>query len=560
MEKNKYPFFKKIDVFGVLPFFTIRGRTTFQTQIGSTFTIICVFLIILYFLFFLNQMINHKSPSLESLIYYDEFPKEIHLTKNNFSLVFSLQTNEFINYIDETVYQIKAYQTKLTLHNGIYFKENKQIKFKKCNEYNFEIIPQSFQKLPLNNLYCLDNNINLKGGYMKNSWNYVRLNFSKCENSTENNNICKSDEEINKYLMGGYLGIYIPDYSFESTKYHQPYKVFVRSLYHSFSIKYLEDIILYFKLIEVITDSGYFFEKKNFVNYAAYDYIQNVIDFGETKDFLSLTINISPKREMYKRTYIKLQTIFSNVGGMLKMILLLGEYSVYFMRMLLYKNYILEFFNLDESEIRLKEIRKKYKLKGMSSSKFKIESFFSNINENNENNLKKYNSFIDNNSVIKNNDEKSEIRSNINNDDKLITDKKQFKKENTFFEMNKNKTLKQNNFLSINFIKGKSKTNDQYLINSVLSNKMRNSNIKNKDIKDNISIKNNSIVSNENESKKSNIIHPNILRKNSLFKKNMNISRLQLRVIKVPGFFSDFVCKKNTIKTITIFIRYCSLS
>jgi hypothetical protein len=186
----------------------------------------------------------------------------------------------------------------------------------------------------------------------------------------------------------------------------------------------------------------------------------------------------------------------------------------------------------------------------MSSSKFKIESFFSNINENNENNLKKYNSFIDNNSVIKNNDEKSEIRSNINNDDKLITDKKQFKKENTFFEMNKNKTLKQNNFLSINFIKGKSKTNDQYLINSVLSNKMRNSNIKNKDIKDNISIKNNSIVSNENESKKSNIIHPNILRKNSLFKKNMNISRLQLRVIKVPGFFSDFVCKKNTIKTI----------
>jgi hypothetical protein len=186
----------------------------------------------------------------------------------------------------------------------------------------------------------------------------------------------------------------------------------------------------------------------------------------------------------------------------------------------------------------------------MSSSKFKIESFFSNINENNENNLKKYNSFIYNNSVIKNNDEKSEIRSNINNDDKLITDKKQFKKENTFFEMNKNKTLKQNNFLSINFIKGKSKTNDQYLINSVLSNKMRNSNIKNKDIKDNISIKNNSIVSNENESKKSNIIHPNILRKNSLFKKNMNISRLQLRVIKVPGFFSDFVCKKNTIKTI----------
>jgi hypothetical protein len=47
---------------------------------------------------------------------------------------------------------------------------------------------------------------------------------------------------------------------------------------------------------------------------------------------------------------------------MLKIILLIGDYSVYIIRMTLYKNYILEFFNLDESEIRLKKIREKFNL------------------------------------------------------------------------------------------------------------------------------------------------------------------------------------------------------
>ena len=52
------------------------------------------------------------------------------------------------------------------------------------------------------------------------------------------------------------------------------------------------------------------------------------------------------------------------------MILLAGEYSVYFIRILLYKNYILEFFNLDKTSIRLKEVRKIYNLQGNNNGKY----------------------------------------------------------------------------------------------------------------------------------------------------------------------------------------------
>ncbi len=355
MSKYEYSCFKRIDIFGVPPLFTIRGRPTFQTQIGSCLTLVCIVFILIYILVFLNQMINHKSPDLQSTIYYDEEPPEMKLTKNNFTLLFGLQTKDYINYIDESIYNITAYQSNLNLtKNGIYYFENKKLNIINCEEYNFEIIPDKFKKLPLNNLYCLNDNINLNGEYMKDNWNYIKFNFSKCINTTQNNNICKSEEEINEYLIGGYLGIFIIDYSFEPTKYHNPYQPYVRNLYKSFSYKYFEDIFFYFKLIEIITDSGYFFENKKTIKFPTFDYLQNDIDFRNSNHFLSLTIRVSSKREVHERSYIKLQEIFSNVGGMLKIILLIGEYSIYFIRMLLYKNYILEFFNLDESEIRLK--------------------------------------------------------------------------------------------------------------------------------------------------------------------------------------------------------------
>ena len=39
MGKFKYNFLTQIDIFGVSPLFTIRGRPTFQTKIGSMLTI-----------------------------------------------------------------------------------------------------------------------------------------------------------------------------------------------------------------------------------------------------------------------------------------------------------------------------------------------------------------------------------------------------------------------------------------------------------------------------------------------------------------------------------------
>ena len=181
MGKYENSLLKSIDIFGITPLFTIRGNSTFQTNIGSVLTIFCMIIILIYISYFLEQMIKHKSPNLNSTIYYEEIPPEVNLTKNNFSFVFSLETKDYKNYIDESIYKVDVIQTKIKFNeNGSYNYEEEILKIIKCNEYEFKIIPDKFKKLPLNNLYCLNNNINLKGDFMKDNWNYIRFNFTKC--------------------------------------------------------------------------------------------------------------------------------------------------------------------------------------------------------------------------------------------------------------------------------------------------------------------------------------------------------------------------------------------
>ena len=287
-------------------------------------------------------MMNHTKPTILTSIYNDEIPKSVNLTSENFSFAFSLQNQEYQSYIDKTIYNVTAVQTKVFLTNNDtseIYKEN--IDKIKCSQYNFEIIPEYFKKLPLNNLYCLNKSIyQLEGEFKREVFSYIKINFSKCVNSSENNFTCKPLNEINEHLSGGFLGMFMPDYNIVPIQFFPPYRIYGKNWYNGFSLKYFADIFLYLKNIEIITDVGYFFTKKEFLNFVVYDYLQSIIEHRIEDHFLSLTLRLSSKREIHERSYIKIQTIFSNFGGMLKMILLIEEYSIYFIRMTLYKNYI----------------------------------------------------------------------------------------------------------------------------------------------------------------------------------------------------------------------------
>ena len=523
---SKHLYFRYIDIFGVPPLFTIRGYQTFQTIIGSILTLLCILIMIIYVSIFLHQMVYHTKPTILTSIYNDEIPKSVNLTSENFSFAFSLQNQEYQSYIDKTIYNVTAVQTKVFLTNNDtseIYKEN--IDIIKCSQYNFEIIPEYFKKLPLNNLYCLNKSIyQLEGEFKREVFSYIKLNFSKCVNSTENNFTCKPLNEINEHLSGGFLGMFMPDYNIVPTQFFPPYRIYGKNLYNGFSIKYFADIFLYLKNIEIITDVGYFFTKKEFLNFVVYDYLQSIIDHRIEDHFLSLTLRLSSKREIHERTYIKIQSIFSNFGGMLKMILLIGEYSIYFIRMTLYKNYILEFFNLDESEIRLKEVREKYlnikKQMSPKKSNLYILSCISNGNSINKKNESNRNTLI------------SQKIKKLNYISPVI---------NIATENNQIISLK--NSLNESYDK---KTNNFLLLPSLIN--------ENKNMKKSIFYKTNSskslIQRNETMERKKQSINVSPIHSPIQKLRSISLPKTKVRIIKIPNFWTDFLCKKNTCKTI----------
>ncbi len=565
-----FHFFRFIDIFGIPPLFTIRGHQTFQTTIGSTLTLICSLTMIVYISIFINQMTEHKNPSILTTIYNDEIPKSIYLTNKNFSFAFGLQNQEYTNFIDESIYNVNAVQTKVILRNNNTYFTSYPIQIIRCSQHQFELIPQYYTNLPLNDLYCLNGSVyELDGEFKREFFTYIKLNFTKCYNSTENNFTCKSNEELNNILSGGFLGIFMTDYNIVPSKYKYPYNTYGKNLYTTFSVNFFNDVFLYLKSIEIITDSGYFFENKNKLKFSVYDYIYSNLDHRHSNNFLSLTIRLSPKREVYERSYIKLQTIFSNVGGMLKMILIFGEYSIYFIRIVLYKNYILEFFNMDESEIRLKKVREQLShMRKYLSSQSKIivhnssgvsinnNSFnhinnsYANININNMNNVNKnYNmnkSIISNNNI--NEDENNNRKINdCEKKERILSHKyllspcltpnckinnSQRKSFNDFCENVSPST--QGKFLqTLNSI---SKEQKSFFENKRKTMVERENSVFNEET--NFPLRKNSTIKNVNSIKKIKQL------------REISLPKTKVRIIKIPSFWSDFLCKKNTFDTI----------
>ncbi len=552
MDKIIFTYFKHIDMFGTHPLFTIRGHQTFQTFMGSIVTLICIIAMTYYMSYFLNEMINHKNPTILTKSYNDETPKLIKLTKKNFSLAIGLQDQEYTHFIDETIYNVSAVYNKVILYKNGSIQEflSEPLKLIKCNEYKFEYIPEKYQKLDLNNLYCLDKDeIEIEGEYKSKIWSYIKINFSICINTTINNNNCRTYEEINKLLKGGFLGIFLPDYNIFPNSYHQPHNPYIKNIYSTFSSLYFADTFIYLKAVEIETDSGYFFKRQNSIKFAVYDYSQNAIDFRNADHFLSVTLRVSSKKEVHHRSYIKLQTIFSNVGGMLKMVLLIGEYSIFFFKSLLYKNYILEFFNLDESYIRLKKIRKEYNL-GNKSGNFNIftsnqlDSINASIQKNYTKNQKSKFNKSDQKIKLKIS-ESLENKSNSGSEIVAINNKNDIVKQNTIFKQLTSKNLpKIGNYcyLSTSYFNDGSMMNKlpratKSLVFQKSNNKPKMQSVQNLRVVKTFNFNNKNLNKNKD----------NILSKIS--QQNI-LTKLKMRTIKVPEFFQDFVCKKNTCSTI----------
>jgi len=303
-------------------------------KIGSYFglflTALYILITLILFLFLLIRTIQRKEMKVyDSTIYSKEIPI-ININTSLIYFAFGLEDPITSNrFVDETIYNVKiAYFDRIKINGEFQTIDRKDLEYEYCKEENFgENYKHLFIQGELNNSYCLkDYNLTLAGGYKYNRMSYFRIRLYPCINSTNNNNHCKPQSEIDKYFKGGYFSILSKDIGLNPSNYSFPVLPILKDLYTTIDKNIYRDYILYYGITEIQTDTGLFLENVENTRYLDFRKESHSFNFRDEKDFYSgktictIAFRLDDIIKVQKRTYTKFKEVFASTGGYMQLI------------------------------------------------------------------------------------------------------------------------------------------------------------------------------------------------------------------------------------------------
>jgi hypothetical protein len=535
-----------LDIFGKTPQFNINGRSNYPSYLGSCLTFALAAVIVVFFVIFSLKIIVHSEPKIVYTTYIDEDPDMIKFT-NEFILTLGLQFPNYTNFLNESIYYIKAYSvtTKYDKQLKAHINYEEPINFMKCSEYKFSVLKEYFDELPIQNLYCFNlTNYEIGGEFSKNIWKIIRIEFHKCLKSNEYNYTCQNESTVEEYLSNGYMGGFLTDYFILSNNYSHPIQIYGKNVYTSFEYNKYFDYWIYFKSKSIKTDIGLIFTDYKEISGITFDRVFETKIVHQSKSILgSFILRLSTNKDSYERNYLKLHEAIAEIGGFIKACFIVGDFLSKFFRDTLYKNFILQFFNLDEDKT-IKEVIQKKTIKLKKNYNNSLNHNISNIPLNN------INSYIQTNLLtnIKNEKKTNNSSNNLIGLKKIKFNEDNIKQtlNNNYFKVianidenevkTKNQTVKDNSKKIMNYL-----NNNSILKNNDENKKKRNENEHNNTDNNFAEQNNNYLSSSENN------VHP--VHKSSGLN---SFAKIEHRLITKSYCFLQILCKSYGLKRVYV--------
>ena len=280
-----------------------------------------------------------KDPKVVVTNYIDENPPKISLTNASYILTFSLQKPDYSVYVNESIYTVNlTLFTVIRLGDGTVETIADPLPLIRCNKYNFTLIPEYFHLMDIDNLYCINTtkDIYLQGSFGQPEWTYLNFEFNKCINSSENNYSCLPENEMNSVLDGGYVGLFVTDFSVYPNDYKNPLHLYGKNIFTGFSVREYLDCWVYLRPIEINTDNGFIINRINRKSSFQYESIKETKDHRGGNNFLTVKLRLDQSKDIYDRSYTKLHETLADFGGIIKVCWVLGEIAAYFFREMLF--------------------------------------------------------------------------------------------------------------------------------------------------------------------------------------------------------------------------------
>jgi hypothetical protein len=356
-------------------------------------------------------MIRKKEIIIYDTYAYTGQPPSIKLSNENFYGGFALE--DPLTYdvlVDERIYYPKAYYKRAVRVGSEWTWFEKEMEIEICNIEKFgKAYKDIFKGKPLNNLYCFkEMNESFIGHFSYDNYSFFYVSFFPCKNSTDNNNHCRSKQEIDYYLNGTFLTFHMQDVEMNPQQYDSPVIPRDKDVYTTVGKKLFKEIHAFFQIVKIETDLDMFgienfkYMKRNeFLKYDSLSVMSNIMekDIYDTEkevSFCDVTLKLSDKLLIQKRTFTKFTEILGNIGGFMQIVFSFLKIICYFSTRILYEislvNNLFEF-NVDKKVIYFNNKDRKFKKNITLNPKLYIplRSYFKISKNNNLRNEEKMN-------------------------------------------------------------------------------------------------------------------------------------------------------------------------
>ena len=155
---------------------------------------------------------------------------------------------------------------------------------------------------------------------------YIRIKLFQCTNTSENNNHCKPKEEIERYLTNGYFSILVKDFGLNPSNYSYPILPTLQDLYTTIDKRLYRNFVINFGVTEIHTDRGLINQQIDIQKYLQFRQTIDSFSFANEdalangKEFCIVQLKLDDTIFIQKRSYTKINEIFSRIGGYMQLL------------------------------------------------------------------------------------------------------------------------------------------------------------------------------------------------------------------------------------------------
>ena len=337
-----------INIYGLSFPLRYKQKSKFTTTIGFILTILTLVSIMTVILIFLIDIFTYDNFSIIQNSEQTYGKKILDLTEvpiligviNNLGHPIKIDPS----FINITVEKNENYPELNEENKMILRKESKIIKLENCDlnihfNNNSNII-NMIQYYEYNNYLCPvpGQNLSIGGRFGDSIFGYdmLQINLIKCENNSEIH-YCKSKEEMELFFNNSYMSIIYLSDAVNHYDVNNPIKRNFRSEVFLIVPNTIKRYYYYFSPGLYKSDKGFLFKNEKSFNF--FEYQNTIIDFVDkeeknyysNKTLMEITFTCMDRFIHYQRNYQKIHNCFGNIGGWIRIILIICQFfSDYF--------------------------------------------------------------------------------------------------------------------------------------------------------------------------------------------------------------------------------------